>query len=141
ETLRPTVVGSHAVAREFDAPLLGTLRSPPDQEAALAHLTRVKSRLSLAIGTARIPSVSLLAAGPEISLRPLAARLDVVESRPRAPAHVPVGAESTAVAGGRADPVAEAPEHRSGASRVHGSAAGDAPSPNGHGPGGIVVVA
>jgi hypothetical protein len=135
EVLRPTVVGGDAVAREFEAPLLGTLGSPPDREGALADLTRLRSRLSLAMGAARIPSVSLLAAGPDVDLRPLGARLEG-STEPRVVAGVAIG-----VASGPHPASEPAPEHGRGALRVHAGAAGGIPATNGHPIGGVVVVA
>jgi uncharacterized protein involved in exopolysaccharide biosynthesis len=136
EVLRPTVVGGDAVAREFDAPLLGTLRSPPDREGALADLTRLRSRLSLAMGAARIPNVSLLAAGPDVDLRPLGARLEAASTEPRVVAGVPIG-----VASGPHSASEPAPEHVRAGLRVHAGAAGGIPATNGHPIGGVVVVA
>jgi capsular polysaccharide biosynthesis protein len=139
EVLRPTVVGGDAVAREFQAPLLGTLRSSPDREGALGDLTRMKSRLSLAMGAARIPSLTLLAAGPEVDLRPLAARLAVVPE-PRVATGVAIAAPGGA-ASSRAQSQGEAAETGSGGLRVHAGATGGVPATNGHPVGGIVVVA
>src|SRR3954469_14436549 len=136
EVLRPTVVGGDAVAREFEAPLLGTLRSAPDREGALSDLTRLRSRLSLAMGAARIPSVSLLAAGPDVDLRPLGARLEAASTEPRVVAGVPIG-----VASGAHSASEPAPEHGRGGLRVHAGAAGGIPATNGHPIGGVVVVA
>lgn len=141
EIIRPTVVGSDAVAREFGAPLLGTLPSAPDQEAALTDVSGLTKRLSLAMGATRVPNVSLLSAGPEVDLRPLAARLDATGSQTRVRAPVPVGAGSTAVAPSETPAVSERPEQSPGRLRVHADAAGAAQSTNGHAIGAIVVVA
>ena len=138
EIVRPTVVGADAVAREFDAPLLGTLPSTPDREAALGDLVRIKSRLALALGGTRIPNVSLLGAGPEIDLRPLAARLEAAGTQSRVAAVVPVGGTSAVVA--PADD-AGTPEHGSGPIRIRAGAGGGMPSANGAPFGGVVVVA
>jgi uncharacterized protein involved in exopolysaccharide biosynthesis len=136
EVLRPTVVGGDAVAREFEAPLLGTLPTPPDREGALADLTRLRSRLSLAMGAARIPSVSLLAAGPDVDLRPLGTRLEAAATEPRVVSGVAIG-----VASGPHSASEPAPEHGRGGLRVHAGAAGGIPATNGHPIGGVVVVA
>jgi capsular polysaccharide biosynthesis protein len=75
ETLRPTFVGSDALARVFDTPLLGTV--PADGAAAKrAALTRVARRLCLAADADNVRSVGLVVAGPEVDLDSLAAQLD-----------------------------------------------------------------
>lgn len=140
EMVRPTVVGGDAVAREFDAPLLGTLGAKPDVEAALTDLARVRSRLALAMGGARVPSVSLFAAGPEVDLRPLAARLDSSIEPARVTEAVPVGAP-TAVGSVAPGASGKPREHGSSALRVHAAANGGVPATNGHPIGGVVVVA
>lgn len=138
EVLRPTVVGGDAVAREFHAPLLGTLRSSPDREGTLGDLTRLRSRLWLAMGATRIPSVTLLAAGPEVDLRPLAAGL-AVAPEPRVATGVAIAAPSGA-SSSRTQSEGEAAETGSGGLRVHAGATGGVPATNGHPIGGIVVV-
>jgi hypothetical protein len=142
ETVRPTVVGSAAVAQEFDAPLLGTLRSTPEDEVALADLGSLPTRFALAVRPAVVPSVGLVGASPSVDLRPLAARLDSQEQSPSLRAgtrfvmaqHGEPPATTTAVA-------AEPKEHGSAAVRVFAAAPGSAPGLNGHGIGGVVVVA
>lgn len=76
ETLRPTVVGGDALARELDTPLLGRLPGPPDSDKALAEAGGVAERLSLAVKASDVHVVDLLGAGPPVDLRPLAGRLE-----------------------------------------------------------------
>jgi capsular polysaccharide biosynthesis protein len=136
EVLRPTVVGGDAVAREFEAPLLGTLNASPDSNRDLEDLTRLKSRLALAMGATRVPSVSLLAAGPEVDLRPLAEALEGAPAAPRLVSPIAVGA---AVAGSsEAAGAGTEPSHRG--LRVHAGATGGIPATNGHPIGGVVLV-
>jgi len=138
EILRPTVVGSDAVAREFGAPLLGTLPAAPDQEGALTDLTAVTGRLSLAMGASGTSSVSLMAADPEVDLGALAARLDAVRPQMSLPTNAPSGAR-------RGDPTGtpaagEMPAHGSGGMAVR-APMDPVQSSNGHAVVGIVVVA
>ena len=141
ETLRPTVVGGDAVAREFDAPLLGTLPAPPDTEKGLKNLSRVTSRLSVAMGAARVPRVRLLAAGPEIDLRPLAARIDAVGSQVPVAAYVPARVGSAVGAPNGTAEEGTALEHGWAPFSADAAPVADASSTNGHGAGGVVVVA
>jgi hypothetical protein len=138
ESVRPTVIGSAAVAHEFDAPLLETLRSSPEDQTALASLEKLQTRLSLAAGSALAPSVALVGTGPSIDLRPLAARLDRTACQAVAPVRTPVfaGHQDTPQMTG-----AKTTQRRRAEIRVFASAPGGTPSPNGRGIGGVVVVA
>jgi capsular polysaccharide biosynthesis protein len=82
ETIRPTMVGRDALAREFDTPLLGTLPGAPDLEVALQEATPIATRLGLAAKVTGARSVGLLAAGRPTELTGLAHQLEA------APAHV-----------------------------------------------------
>jgi capsular polysaccharide biosynthesis protein len=70
ETLRPTLVGAEALARELDAPLLGTL---PARRAG--QLGATAARLRLGAAAAGLHNVGLVAAGPDLDLEQLAERL------------------------------------------------------------------
>jgi capsular polysaccharide biosynthesis protein len=59
ETVRPKLVGSDAVARELDAPLLGTLSTEPG-EASEAELGPLALRVRLAGRAAGLPNLRLL---------------------------------------------------------------------------------
>ena len=64
ETMRPTLVGGDALARELDTPLLGSLPGEPDEEKALQEATRIAVRLRLAAEVTEVRSACLLARGP-----------------------------------------------------------------------------
>jgi hypothetical protein len=70
ETLRPTLVGAEALARELDAPLLGTL---PGWHAT--NLGPTAARVRLGAAAAGFRNVGLVAAGPDVDLEQLAERL------------------------------------------------------------------
>jgi uncharacterized protein involved in exopolysaccharide biosynthesis len=80
ETLRPTVVGGPALARELNVPLLGTL--PPVDDERLDEATpAVVGRLRLATRAAGVTNVGLMAAGrEEVDLPALAQRFDLNRS-------------------------------------------------------------
>jgi hypothetical protein len=59
ETLRPKLIGSGAVARELDAPLLGTLSTEPG-EASEAELGPLALRVRLAGKAAGLPNLRLV---------------------------------------------------------------------------------
>ena len=71
ETMRPTLVGGNALARELDTPLLGSLPGEPDEEKALQEATRIAVRLRLAAEVTEVRSACLLAVGPQVDLRGL----------------------------------------------------------------------
>jgi hypothetical protein len=75
ETMRPTVVGGDALARELDAPLLGTLSSEPGEEKALQETGPIAERLNFAAEASAVHHVGLLPAGRPVDLAALAKRL------------------------------------------------------------------
>jgi capsular polysaccharide biosynthesis protein len=78
ETVRPTLVGRDALAREFDTPVLGTMPGDPDSDEALEEASRIAMRLKLAAGITGARSVGLLAAGPPVDLTQLAQSLEAL---------------------------------------------------------------
>lgn len=82
ETIRPTLVGGDALAREFDTPLLGTLSGDPEEPKALQEAGRVAFLLRLFAEVTEVRTVGLLAVDPQVDLRPLAERLDAVPAQP-----------------------------------------------------------
>jgi hypothetical protein len=81
ETLRPTLVGGNAVAREFDAPLLGRLRGGGGDDRLRADLQPLSSRLRLAAETAGLKNLALLAAMPDSDVEALAEQLEANSAR------------------------------------------------------------
>jgi len=75
ETIRPTLVGSDALAQAFETPLLGSLASEPNEHAPDA-LSRITPRLFLAAEAAGVGTVDLVAADPDVDLSSLAHELD-----------------------------------------------------------------
>gem|GEM_PF-1828559 len=75
ETSRPTVVGSDALARAFETPLLGSLQSAPNEDATDA-LSRITPRLFVAAEVAGVGTVNLLATDPDVDLSRLADGLE-----------------------------------------------------------------
>jgi len=73
ETLRPTLVGGEAVARELDAPLLGTLSGR--SAAANADAPAVAGRLRLASKAAGVHNIGLLPLRRGVDLPHLAEQL------------------------------------------------------------------
>jgi capsular polysaccharide biosynthesis protein len=78
ETFRPTLVGAEALAREFRAPLLGTLTGQPDAGEAFQDGTAIAMRLRLAAEAASLRGVGLVPIGPHANVGSLAERLDAV---------------------------------------------------------------
>jgi len=76
ETLRPTLVGSDALARQFDTPLLGTVATDSDEERAWHTLRRIALRLRLGGESIRAQTLGLVPVGPDVDLGLLAAMLD-----------------------------------------------------------------
>lgn len=75
ETFRPSFVGSNALAREFDTPLLGTLPGDPDEEDALVDAAAIAMRIRLAAEVANVQTVNLFSAGPHLELERFAEQL------------------------------------------------------------------
>ncbi len=76
ETMRPTLVGSHALAREFDTPLLGTLPSNPDEDDPRQDVAGIAALLRLAAEAAHVDHVGLAGTVPDLDLRRFAERLE-----------------------------------------------------------------
>jgi capsular polysaccharide biosynthesis protein len=76
ETLRPTFVGSDALARQFDTPLLGTVAADTDEERAWHTLRRTALRLRLGGESMGAQTLGLVPVGPDVDLGLLAATLD-----------------------------------------------------------------
>jgi capsular polysaccharide biosynthesis protein len=74
ETIRPTVAGGDALAREFDAPLLGTLRRRVDDDSD-EDLAPVAARVRLAAEAAGVDEVALLPVRRDVDLQRLVERL------------------------------------------------------------------
>jgi hypothetical protein len=74
EMIRPTVVGEDALAREFDAPLLGRLSGVPGQ-ASLVGTTSLADRIRFAGEASDVHGVWLIGAGPTVDLRSFAVAL------------------------------------------------------------------
>jgi hypothetical protein len=83
ETVRPSIVGSNALAAEFDTPLLGTLSSGVSNDHPEHELTRIAARLRLSAESAGVESVELVANSPAPELERLAEHLGQVQ-RPAA---------------------------------------------------------
>jgi len=76
ETLRPTLVGSDALAREFDTPLLGSVLAGADEEQARHMLSRIALRLRLGAESMQVESLGLVPIGPDVDLGLLAATFE-----------------------------------------------------------------
>jgi uncharacterized protein involved in exopolysaccharide biosynthesis len=76
ETLRPTLVGGDAVARELDTPLIGTLSGRGD---ALEDVVGVAGRLQLAASTRGVRNIGLVAARRDLNIDGLAERLHAAQ--------------------------------------------------------------
>ena len=72
ELMRPTLVGEEALAREFDAPLLGRLSSSSDASPSFVSL---RDRVRVAGEAAGVDCVRLVAAHPSVDLKALATAL------------------------------------------------------------------
>jgi capsular polysaccharide biosynthesis protein len=141
ETFRPTVLGGDAVAREFDAPLLGTLSSEPDDPRALADVPPVAARLGLVTGADGNAPVRLLGAGPEVDLEPLAHALGLTGSEAPASAWTTVLAPSAASPESEGGALHESADYRFRDFPLGGAISGAAPGAIGHDRGGLVLVA
>jgi hypothetical protein len=80
ETLRPTLIGGDAVARELDAPLLGSLSRHPTTDRALGEAGPIAGRLRLAAEASEVQQVGLLQVGGDADLELLAGMLDTLAS-------------------------------------------------------------
>jgi uncharacterized protein involved in exopolysaccharide biosynthesis len=78
ETLRPTLVGGEALARELETPLIGTLSRSRHRGERLEHLVGVVGRLQLAARARGVRNVGLVAARPDLDLDGLAEHMDAV---------------------------------------------------------------
>jgi len=78
ETVRPTVVGGDALAREFGAPHLGTV--PNDAGSDPYRLAGVAARLTLAARTAGVEDVSLMGIRNQPDLEALSEQLESIEA-------------------------------------------------------------
>jgi capsular polysaccharide biosynthesis protein len=92
ETLWPTLIGGEALAREFDAPLLGELSGGPGRALRRDDVRRVATRLRLAARAAGLSSVGLLASPEGLEVDGLAHLLDAVPADPVTDAPVYVDA-------------------------------------------------
>jgi len=82
ETLRPTLVGGDALARELNVPLLGDVAAGPDRDVRLGEDgSAIVGRLKIASTAAGVRNVGLLAAGREdLDLPGLARQFDGPQS-------------------------------------------------------------
>jgi uncharacterized protein involved in exopolysaccharide biosynthesis len=76
ETVRPTVVGGDALARELDVPLLGTLYGGGDDDQPLEALAPVAVRVRLAAEAAGVDDVALLPVKADVDVRAIARSLE-----------------------------------------------------------------
>jgi hypothetical protein len=60
ETMRPTLVGGEALARELDAPLLGSITLGPDRDLTRSESLGIAERLWMAVDGAHVRSVTLV---------------------------------------------------------------------------------
>jgi hypothetical protein len=111
ETIRPTLVGSDALARQFDTPLLGTLAADADEDRARRSLAQTALRLRLAAGSAQVTNLGLVAVGAAVDLGLLAATLDELVQHSERDAQARLAAVG-AVGGSRGSVVAAGPIDR-----------------------------
>lgn len=76
ETVRPTLVGRGALARELNTPVLGTLPSGAHADAQSEEAADISGRLGMAAKIAGVGKVGLLPARRDLDLEPLARGLD-----------------------------------------------------------------
>jgi uncharacterized protein involved in exopolysaccharide biosynthesis len=76
ETVRPTIVGGDAIARELDVPLLGTLRGRSDGDQPVEELVPVAARVRLAADAAGVHDVALLPVKADVNVRRLVGSLE-----------------------------------------------------------------
>ena len=82
EVLRPSVVGSEALARVLHVPVLGKLSGPPTSSNPVDD-ERLSGHLRLAASGAGVSSVRLVSAGPAIDLERMADWLGAAAGVPR----------------------------------------------------------
>jgi capsular polysaccharide biosynthesis protein len=107
ETVRPTLVGEEAVAKELDTPLFGLLPGEPNREHAGLELAGIAARIRLAAEAAGIRRVGLLPAGPPVDVHLLAGRLDALASDPtsgRGTLEAPLASRGGSSAAGELEP-------------------------------------
>ena len=76
ETVRPTVAGGDALARELDVPLLGTLPGRFDDGQPPGEVAPVAARVRLAAMAAGVDDVALLPVDADVDVRPLVRSLE-----------------------------------------------------------------
>ena len=76
ETVRPTVVGGDALARELDVPLLGTLYARSDDDQPAEELAPVAARVRLAAQAAGVDDVAVLPVKADVDAQRLVESLD-----------------------------------------------------------------
>jgi len=76
ETIRPTLVGSDALTRELNAPLLGTLPNGANDGAGSGQTKEIAGRIGLAARAADVQSVGLVSSRRDLDLSHLASYLD-----------------------------------------------------------------
>ena len=114
EGFRPTLMGGHALAKELDAPLLGTLSTDPSGKPRANDVTRIAGRLQLAAKAAGVRSVQLIGLRDDLDLPgstdldDLARRLDGLAPTPD---REPVAAASHAGTSNEAEALGEEPMH------------------------------
>jgi capsular polysaccharide biosynthesis protein len=86
EMFAPTIRGEEALAREFDVPLLGTLRRGLEEHDPHEHLAGIAMRLRLAADAAGVSDVVLLPLPPEADLERLVVTLGASSARGLEPA-------------------------------------------------------
>jgi len=82
EVLRPSVVGSEALARELHVPVLGKLSAPPTGAKPVDD-ERLGGYVRLAANGAGVSSIRLVGAGPAIDLERMAEWLGAASGLPR----------------------------------------------------------
>jgi uncharacterized protein involved in exopolysaccharide biosynthesis len=80
ETVRPTVVGGDALARQLDTPLLGTVPGEVEHDDLGEDVTPIAARVRLAAEASGVTGVGLLPVAPDVDLRRLVDRLRAAPS-------------------------------------------------------------
>lgn len=96
EALRPTLVGGDVLAKELDAPLIGTLEDHPDESRRLQEVASIAARLRLAARAVGAGEVALLGARHDLDLRAVATELDAFVQSPAAELALAGGGGDTA---------------------------------------------